>query len=584
VSGAFLMAEVPYGGNGFTLLLSAISKQRRMLAEVAQNAVPRSGSGADGTNIFVCRDVSQGDTGRQGSARLVLANVDLEQLDEQRLERLQWKLERFLDSLEALLPDVPQATGRDCGPVVSARLKEWEEELKVSQLPAVQALRAATDAAVPTKPHGIGKYAALVIAGLCLLGYWTGQRGGKPEGVAEDRDDTAEGVTAEPETPDRLHSGSSQRTTELSSRGDLKPDTPSKKRKKLLPELLGEWRRQTLTVKEAIERLDAAWGTRNDAERQSVSGQEIAVWLGSLWWPDQAVDAGSDLGAEWQAAALQLVRLGEVANLQNFSGARGIASEIPAVRARFHQDVIRALQMARESQLIRHSAQIFQYGTPKGKALGDMIRLDVAVKTRLQESGLNQSVGKSWQQVKTPPALSDAFTALMNIGDENSPALLKSVAEFQLLLQALNEVLGAELSLTIDTKNNSRTIESVRQSFDVMELLHVETLEIQGKDRQYTLGGEKRARGTSAREYWRRLLTVGDGTEVIPSRVNVSNFLKENLDPVNEIALELRRADGSNNAWFSSRDEFRKHLDSFDALLQQAKATVPGDVTGELRQ
>ncbi|MGV2333776.1 MAG UNVERIFIED_CONTAM: hypothetical protein LVR18_26605 [Planctomycetaceae bacterium] len=77
---------------------------------------------------------------------------------------------------------------------------------------------------------------------------------------------------------------------------------------------------------------------------------------------------------------------------------------------------------------------------------------------------------------------------------------------------------------------------------------------------------------------------MGDGTEVIPSRVNVSNFPKENLDPVNEIVLELRRADGSNNAWFSSRDEFRKHLDSFDALLQQAKATVPGDVTGELRQ
>ena len=579
MSGAFLMAEVPYGGNGFTLLLSAISKQRRMLAEVAQNAVPRSGSGADGTNIFVCRDVSQGDTGRQGSARLVLANVDLEQLDEQRLERLQWKLERFLDSLDALLPDVPQATGRDCGPVVSARLKEWEQELKVSQLPAVQALRAATDAAVPTKPDGIGKYVALVIAGLCLLGYWIGQRGGRTEGVAEDRDDTAEGVTAEPQTPDRLQSSSPQKTTELSLRGDLKPDTPSQKRKKLLPELLDEWRAQPLTVKEEIERLDAAWGTRSDAERQSVSGKEIAVWLGSLWWPDQAVGAGSDLGAEWQAAALQLVRLGEVANLQNFSGARGIASEIPAVRARFHQDVIRALQMARESQLIRHSAQIFQYNTPKGKALGDMIRLDVAVKTRLQESGLNKSVGESWQQVTTPPALSDAFTALMNIGGENSPALLQSVAEFRLLLKALNDVLGAKLSLTIHTESKSRRIESVSQSVDVTELLHVETLEIQGKERQYTLGGEKRARGTSTREYWRRLLTAGAGTEV-----KVSNFLKENRDPVDEVILELRRADGFNNAWFSSRDEFRKHLDSFDALLQQAKATVPGEVTGELRQ
>ncbi|MGV2333775.1 MAG UNVERIFIED_CONTAM: hypothetical protein LVR18_06520 [Planctomycetaceae bacterium] len=210
--------------------------------------------------------------------------------------------------------------------------------------------------------------------------------------------------------------------------------------------------------------------------------------------------AGSDLGRSGRQQPCNWFALAKWRICRIFSGARGIASEIPAVRARFHQDVIRALQMARESRLIRHSAQIFQYGTPKGKKLGDMIRLDVAVKTRLQESGLNQSVGKSWQQVTTPPALSDAFTALMNIGDENSPALLQSVAEFQLLLKALNEVLGAELSLTIHTKDNSiltkdnsRTIESVGQSFDVMELLHVETLEIQVKDRQYTLGGEKRA-------------------------------------------------------------------------------------------
>jgi hypothetical protein len=140
-------------------------------------------------------------------------------------------------------------------------------------------------------------------------------------------------------------------------------------------------------------------------------------------------------------------------------------------------------------------------------------------------------------------------------------------------------VLGAKLSLTIHTESKSQRIESVSQSVDVTELLHVETLEIQGEERQYTLGGEKRARGTSTREYWRRLLTAGAGTEV-----KVSNFLKENRDPVDEVILELRRADGFNNAWFSSRDEFRKHLDSFDALLQQAKATVPGEVTGELRQ
>lgn len=580
MSGAFLMAEVPYGGNGFTLLLSSVSRQRRALAEAAQNAVPRSGSGADGTNIFVCRDVSQGDTGRQGSARLVLANVCLSQLDSQRLERLQWKLERFLDSLDALLPDIPRATGRDCGPVVSVTLREWEEELKAAQLPAATELLEAADGAVPTEPDRVRKYAVFVIAVVCLLGYWTARRGSKPA----DRGDAATGVHAESDTPDRGQQSGSQQIGEIGPRVDLKPDAPSKKRKKVLSDLLDEWRTQTVTVEEALERLDAAWSVRSETERQSVSGQEIAGWLGSLWWEEPAADGRSDLEAEWQAAASKLTRLGEVADLQSFSGASGVASKIPAVRARFNQDVIRALQEARGSRLIMHSTQIFQYGGPGANSLKDMIRLDVAVTNKTAVKDAEEPARESWRQVPTASKLDGAFNALQGFGSENPETLHRSLVEFQLLLKALDELLGAELLLTIHTEKSNtfgsiQPVDSAEQLFSVLDLLHCETLETEVGEREYLLGGEKRARGVSAREYWRSLLTLGDGTRNHPSRVQITNFRKENRDPVDLVTLELRRGHGSNEDWFRSRDEFRKRLKSFDASLQEAKATLPGDVT-----
>ncbi len=584
MSGAFLMAEVPYGGNGFTLLLSSVSRQRRTLAEAAQNAVPRSGSGAEGTNIFVCRDVSQGDTGRQGSARLVLANVSLSQLDSQRLERLQWKLERFLDSLDTLLPDIPQATGRDCGPVVSVALREWEEELKVAQLPAATELLDATYGAVRTEPYRVRKYAAIVIVVFCLLGYWTAQRGSQPADVAAERGDAATVVQAESDTPDRGQQSGSQQIGEFGPRDDRRPDAPSKKRKKVLSDLLDEWRTQTVTVEEALEKLDAAWSVRNETERQSVSGQEIAGWLGSLWWQEPAADGRSDLEAEWQAAASKLTRLGEVANLQSFSGASGVASKIPAVRARFHQDVVRALQEARGSRLIMHSTQIFQYGGLSANSLKDMIRIDVAVANKPAVTDVEEPARESWRQVRTAASLDGAFNALQGLCSENPETLHRSLVEFQLLLTALDELLGAELLLTIHTEKSNtfgsiQQVDSAEQAFSVLDLLHRETLETEVGEREYLLGGEKRAREFSAREYWRSLLTQGDGTRNNPSRVKITNFRKENRDPVDVVTLELQRGRGPNEDWFRSRDEFRKRLKSFDASLQEAKSTVLGDVT-----
>ncbi|MFM7039767.1 MAG: hypothetical protein ACKO2L_18835 [Planctomycetaceae bacterium] len=585
MSGAFLMAEVPYGGNGFTLLLSEVSRQRKSLAEAAQNAVPRSGTGADDTNILVCRDVSQEDTGRLGSARLVLANVDLTQLDADRQERLLWKLGMLLDNLDALLPDVPRLTGRDCGPVVSVRLKEWEEELKVAQLPAAQELREVTQVATPVEPHGSGKYVALVIGALCLLGYWIAGGAGKPQDVAADSGNTAATASAEPDAPQSPQQNAPQQLRELSFNNDPQPDTQTKKRRKNLSELLKEWQAKPMPVEAAIKNLDAAWSARSDAEKNSVDKQQIADWLASLWWPQPTAGADGDMEAEWKAAASRLIQLSKVANLQSFSGATGVASKISTVRTRFHQDLFLALKSARESRLINHSAKIFRYGTRQDIVLTKMISLDVAVPARSTGTADSQSASAGWQKVATPEDLPVAFTVLQDFGNGKPEALFRSIDQFQLLLQVLDQVLIAKLQLTVETIAPERfgdtQIESKEQSFDVLELLHCETLKVEVGGRYYTLGSvnsaqvsKKNAHLISSRQDWRQLLTESGSNQPTPFRKKLTSFQKENRDPVDEIILELKRGSGDNNDWFQNRDKFRKDLDKFDESLLKAKGEL----------
>gem|GEM_PF-4009109 len=585
MSGAFLMAEVPYGGNGFTLLLSEVSRQRKSLAEAAQNAVPRSGTGADGTNIFVCRDVSQEDTGRLGSARLVLANVDLTQLDADRQERLLWKLGMLLDNLDALLPDVPRLTGRDCGPVVSVRLKEWEEELKVAQLTAAQELREVILVATPVEPHGSWKYVALVIGAFCLLGYWIARGAGKPQDVAADSDNTAAAASAEPDAPQSPQQNAPQQLRELSFNNDPQPDTQTKKRRKNLSELLEEWQAKPMSVEAAIKNLDAAWSARSDAEKNSVDKQQIADWLASLWWPQPTAGADGDMEAEWNAAASRLIQLSKVADLQSFSGATGVASKISAVRTRFHQDLFRALKSARESRLINHSAKIFRYGTLQDIVLTEMISLDVAVPARSTGTVVSKSASAGWQKVATPEDLPVAFTVLQDFGNGKPEALFRSIKQFQLLLQVLDQVLIAKLQLTVETIAPERfgdpQIESKEQSFDVLELLHCETLKVEVGKRYYTLGSvnsaqvsKKNAHLISSRQDWRQLLTESGRNQQTPFRKKLTSFQKENRDPVDEIILELKRGSGDNNDWFQNRDKFRKDLDTFDESLLEAKSEL----------
>ncbi len=599
MSGAFLMAEVPYGGNGFTLLLSAVSRQRRLLAEAAQNAVPRNGSGAEGTNIYVCRDVLQADTGRRGSARLVLVNVKLEDLDASRRERLEWKLEQLIQSLDDLLPDVPQTTGRECGPVVSGRLGGWEEELRVAHLPAAQALEQMTTGGRPTisDPPGRGRIFAVVAAGLLsLLGYWISLPGGKPHDVAADVQETLESPPKEADTGMGL-----QRVTPESA-GKLSPHTATppasvQKTQKPLTVVLGEWKGQQLTVGEAIGRLNAEWIKRQGSAGSSSDGQNIADWLGDLWRYEPRADEPraaepNDVETDWAAAATHLKRLGEAAGSQDFLGDTGLAARIPAVRKRFDQDLRLALRKARDSQLVRNAARIFRYQTDdwNGKTdfLNEMALLDVAVSSAAGATKNEVPEAVEWRQIFTADSLGDAFAAIRNLGGENPQGPYLLAGDLQVLLSGLDNLLAGKLLLRIHrmelTLRGQKQGKSAEKMFRVLDLLHSEIVELEIDDRVYTLGSYPSGRGTMrlspTREKLRSLLTMDATLERRRPSVLFTQFRKDNQDPTDSISLEFRDADGSNAEWIKRREEFRAQLKGFDQLLKNVEADAPGDVTG----
>ncbi|MFM7059222.1 MAG: hypothetical protein ACKO2P_20100 [Planctomycetota bacterium] len=581
------MAEVPYGGNGFTLLLSSVSRQRRLLAEAAQNAVPRVGSGAEGSNIFVCRDVSQADTGRQGSARLVLANVDLAQLDEQRLERLQWKLERFLDSLDDLLPDIPQVTGRDCGPVVSARLREWEEELKVAQLPAARALRgegAAEGAATTALPFSGWKSAASIITVLLLLGSWILWPGEKPAGVAVDAETASDGMSTVAESA--AVDGVQQIGAEQSQRIARKPASVRPELKPLA-ELVRGWRKdREMTAVPGVEELYTELVKRGWKTASVDEEQEIVDWLGNLWYTGPEAGEESDIQTEWGAVAANLKHLGAVAETQNFAGRDGLAARLPAVRDRFDRDLLRALLIARKSQLISHAANIFQFQYADGneslrEKFAEMVQEDVAIRSVASGTGASGPAREVWESIGiAEPDLDRAFTAFRNYGGEIPPIPVRLADEFQGLLKTLHKLLNTELVIGIqpqrlNSRNRPQVFGSAAQSpFHVLELLHSETLSIRVDNRGYILGG------IAGREYWRGLLAQASKEK---SAMRHVPYHKEN-DPVEIISLKFGSDVGSNATWFEERDTFRQQLKVFDESMKEARTTVPGDVTEVLKR
>lgn len=132
----FLIAQVPYGQQGFTLLLGQVTYAHRHVAESALDAVSGRDARAEETCIYVRRSASQRDTGRDGMVCLVLANVAVSQLDPDSQERLQWKLSVLVDNLGEVMAASQSQAPQYGAYLESPLLRAWEMDLQVDQLPS----------------------------------------------------------------------------------------------------------------------------------------------------------------------------------------------------------------------------------------------------------------------------------------------------------------------------------------------------------------------------------------------------------------------------------------------------------------
>ena len=178
----FLTAQVPYGTKGFTFLLGHLTYAHRKLTEEAMGTVQGSGQGADAKRIWFRGWVAQQDTGREGWATLVIANVAVNELDPKKLERLQWKLSQLNHSLADALASAGAQTAQAGNYLEAPRLREWEVELEVAQLPSAGAGPVDHDLlnTHSQTPKRARWRSAVVVIGLVLLSVFLWKTGSNP--------------------------------------------------------------------------------------------------------------------------------------------------------------------------------------------------------------------------------------------------------------------------------------------------------------------------------------------------------------------------------------------------------------------
>ncbi|MEI7702124.1 MAG: hypothetical protein WCK86_20170 [Planctomycetia bacterium] len=178
----FLTAQVPYGTKGFTFLLGHLTYAHRKLTEEAMGTVQGSGAGADAKRIWFRGWVAQQDTGREGWATLVIENVAVNELAPEKLERLQWKLSQLNHSLADALASAGAQTAQAGNYLEAPRLREWEVDLEVAQLPSAGAGPVDPDL---FKEHSQTPKRALyrisvIVIGLVLLSVFLWKTGSNP--------------------------------------------------------------------------------------------------------------------------------------------------------------------------------------------------------------------------------------------------------------------------------------------------------------------------------------------------------------------------------------------------------------------
>ena len=134
----FMIAEIPYGPNGFTTLIPELGADYKSIGEEALSRLPSTGVGSTNDTIkdaiFVSRLKRQSDSGREGRECLAIIGVNVNRMKKDVVERIEWKLGQLLETLEEEVSSIENISRR-LNVIEFPLLLRWQEDLKVAKLP-----------------------------------------------------------------------------------------------------------------------------------------------------------------------------------------------------------------------------------------------------------------------------------------------------------------------------------------------------------------------------------------------------------------------------------------------------------------
>ena len=552
----FLTAQVPYGNNGYTVLLSAVTPFRRRLAEQALDAVPTVGAGVRENMIFVCREVSQKDTGRQGAASLIVTNIDVGSMQPSQLENLQRKLDLLIDSLEDLWKAAPQTSGRDCGPVQSTELQQWETDLKLDREIAADQT---ADASTPIPPRGSrrawSKLAVTVLlAGLAAVVLWPASA---PVDLPIEPAKSADSDTVAAARPAETKAGKS----EIPTPPKTVPQRPS-----LLEQIESKWNNAKGEKNARLAVRTAAEVIKNE-EISEIQKQDIRKWLNARFQMRQPVSsdvtgqpASSEMGIQWGQIVADIDRLGSAIFQQQLTTLETKISENVIT-----DPLLNMFQELLDTTWLENIGKIYDTKT----------QLDFAARSQIHIAfnSMQKPKGPSGWQLPDVEAAISAIDQFRNYQPQNQ-RLKTSLTSTKELLTELNKIRNLRVRVRISrVPNNFNRQKGFRNGdtkvleLSLLDALHSETLvvkDLDGKD--YTV--------KNCREYIRPLV-IGEMESNSVQWRTTANYSSDTKIDVHLLLLEFDPRDKVNQEWFAHRKKTLQLLNDAQKLLNAALQSLP---------
>ena len=551
----FLTAQVPYGNNGYTVLLSAVTPFHRQLAERALDAVPTVGAGVRENLIFVCREVSQKDTGRQGAASLIVTNIDVSSLQSSQCESLLRKLDLLIDSLEDLWKAAPPTSGRDCGPVQSSELQQWETDLKLDRETAAEKT---TDASTPITAPGWGRTRSILAVGVLLAALAATILWPDSDPVESTIEPVGTGDSDAVATVSSAEAGI--RKTEIS--GARKPVAQLTS---LRQQLEAKWDKQNgkqnarLAVKIAVDVLQNVNEKLSEEQKQ-----EIRDWLNTRFQMPPTVSNevvsqtdSSNMGSQWDQIVAKIDDLGNVIFERDRQTLEKKISEnvITDPLLNLFQELLDTTWLQNIRKTCDTSVQL---------DFAARSQIDIAFKSAQKSGGTSE-----WHL----PNAGAAINAIDKFGNyqPGNTSLKASLASMKKLLTHLIGIETCRVNIRISKVkvSDNFTGQKIRPRADatvleisVLNALHSETLDIGNvAGSNYTLG--------QCRQYIRPLVT-GE----LPRKKTTNYESDEGDDDRYSLWLEFDASDKTNKKWFEHK---QKTLE----LLGAAQRSLPGQLAGQ---